>query len=217
MRVTRILVADDHEVVRRGIRSLLEDMPEWQVIAEACNGREAVELVEQLRPDIVIMDISMPVLNGLEATREILKRRPQTQVLVLSVHESEALIEEILAAGARGYLLKTDAGHDLVTGLEALRDHKPFFTSRVAEVVLQSFLKGQRGAAGAGPGTRLTDRERQIVQLVSEGKTNKEIASLLEISVKTVEAHRAHIMDKLQLESVSELVRYAIRNKIIES
>jgi DNA-binding NarL/FixJ family response regulator len=211
----RILVADDHEVVRQGLRALLESQPGWQVVAEAANGRQAVELARRHKPDIVILDISMPELNGLEATSLILQEAPRSQVLILTVHESERVVREVLAAGARGYLMKSDAGRELVLAVEALGQRRPYFTSQVAEMMLEGYL--QPGApAPDDDGLRLTSREREIVQLLAEGKTNKEVASILNISVKTAETHRTNIMNKLRLHSLSELVRYAIRNHIIQ-
>lgn len=217
MAKVRILVADDHEVVRRGFRALLEARPEWEVCGEAVTGREAVEKAAQTRPDVVVMDISMPELNGLEATRQIVKAAPQVEVLILTIHDSEELVPEVLKAGARGYVLKSDAGKDLVAAVDAVRRHKPFFTSRVSEIVLEGYLRGdsRTGKAEMKRG-RLTAREREIVQLLAEGKSNKEIAVALNISVKTVETHRANIMNKLGIHSVTELVRYAVRNRIVE-
>lgn len=211
-------MVDDHQVVRRGIAGLVGDArPEWEVCGEASTGREAVAAAASLRPDVVVMDISMPDMNGLEATREILKDNPGTEVLVLSMHESEQMVHEILRAGARGYILKQDASNDLITAIEAVRQHKLFFTSRVSEVVLSGYLGRATAEAPADtPFSRLSPREIQIVQMVAESKANKEIANILNISVKTVESHRAHIMEKLGLHSVTELVRYAIRNNIVE-
>ncbi|MBI2821008.1 MAG: response regulator transcription factor [Acidobacteria bacterium] len=217
MKKVRILVADDHEVVRHGIRVLLEAEPGWDVCATAVTGREAVRKAEELKPDVVVMDISMPELNGLEATRQIVKLVPRTEVLILTMHDSEDLVREVLDAGARGYVLKSDAGRNLVAAVNALCQHKPFFTSKVSELVLQGYLKrGSRPAAKELPRSRLTPREREIVQLLSEGKSNKEIAVALGISVKTAETHRANIMNKLGLHSVTDLVRYAVRNKMVE-
>jgi DNA-binding NarL/FixJ family response regulator len=219
MKKTRILLVDDHHVVRRGVAGVIEDArPEWEVCGEASTGREAVAAAAILKPDVVVMDISMPDMNGLEATREILKDNPGTEVLILSVHESDQIVHDVLAAGARGYILKQDAGTDLIAALEAVRLHRLFFTARVSEVVLSGYL----GRAAAGtlpevPFSRLSPREIQIVQLVAESKSNKEVSNILHISVKTVESHRAHIMEKLGLHSVTELVRYAIRNNIVES
>jgi DNA-binding NarL/FixJ family response regulator len=218
MKKTRILLVDDHQVVRRGVAGLLGDVrPEWEVCGEASTGREAVAAAASLRPDVVVMDISMPDMNGLEATREILKDNPGTEVLILSMHESEQMVHDVLRAGARGYILKQDAGNDLITAMEAVRQHKLFFTARVSEVVLSGYL-GRAAAEAPADAlfTRLSPREVQIVQLVAESKANKEVANILNISVKTVESHRAHIMEKLGLHSVAELVRYAVRNNIVE-
>jgi DNA-binding NarL/FixJ family response regulator len=213
----RILLADDHDIVRKGLRSILENQPDWEVCGEAVTGREAVELTSNLNPDVVVVDISMPELNGLDATRQILKEAPGTEVLVLTVHDSESLINEVLKAGARGYLLKTDASKHLVAAIESLLQHKPFLSSSVSAVVLEGYLSGATAALKAETaGGRLTPREREIVQLLAEGKSNKEVASALNISVKTAETHRTNIMRKLDFHSVSDLVRYAIRNKIIE-
>jgi len=216
MSQTRILVADDHEVVRNGIRSLLEAQPGWTVVGEAATGREALEKAKQLKPDVVILDISMPELDGLEAARRITKAAPQTEVLILTMYDSEQLVQEVLEAGARGYVLKTDAGRELVTAVEALCQHKPYFTSKVSQLVLDGYLKGVQGLGKEKlVRYKLTSREREIIQLVAEGKSSKEIAAMLGISVKTVETHRSNLMRKLDVHSVSELVRYAIANKII--
>src|SRR5579862_5246982 len=214
----RILIADDHDLMRRGLKALLESRPGWTICAEAHTGREAVAKAEELRPDIVILDITMPELNGVEAARRILKGSPNTEILVLSVHYSDQLIRDILDAGVRGYIVKSDSDRDLVVAVEALSNHKPFFTPRATELILNNFnTKG--GPISELPetiGDRLTSREREIVQLLSEGKSSKEVASALSISVKTAETHRANIMRKLEIHSVSELVRYAVRNQIIE-
>lgn len=218
MKKITILVADDHQLVRRGIVGALQDaQPDWEVAAEAATGREAVTAAATLKPDIVVMDISMPDMNGLEATRKIKQDNPQTEVLILSMHESEQIVRDVLSSGARGYVLKSDAGTELIAAIEALRQHKLFFTSKVSEVVLRGYLTGapvdELDAASCG---QLSPREREIVQLIAEGKPNKEIADILHISVKTVETHRARAMDKLDLHCVSDLVRYAIRNSLIE-
>jgi DNA-binding NarL/FixJ family response regulator len=210
----RIVVVDDHAVVRRGVRALLETQPGWEVVGEAATGRDAVEFAKRLQPDIVVMDLSLPELNGLEATRLILKESPRTEVLVLTMHHSEELARTVLQAGARAYVLKSDADHSLVAAVESLRQHKPFLTSTVTEFVLDDYV--HRAEADSGGHTAVTPREREIIQLLAEGKTNKETASVLNVSVKTVEAHRANIMRKLRLRSVSDLVRYAIRNKIVQ-
>jgi DNA-binding NarL/FixJ family response regulator len=218
MAALRLLLADDHEIVRKGLRSVLEAQHDCEVVGEAADGRQAVALAKELGPDIVILDISMPLLNGLEATRQILKIRPQTKILILTMHESDPLIRDVLDAGARGYILKTDAGRDLVAAVESLRRNKTFFTSRVAQMILDGFLKGDSHDTQPGRGRiRLTPRQREIVQLLAEGKSSKEVAVALDLSVKTAETHRANIMRKLDCHSVSEVVRYAIRNKIIEA
>lgn len=215
----RILIADDHEVVRHGVRSLLEAHPGWQVIAEASDGRDAVEKVSQLHPDVVILDIGMPNLNGLEATRQILRGHPGARVLILTMHESEQVVREVLEAGARGFILKSDAGRDLVAAVEALQRNKTFFTSKVAEMVLETFLKSKPHSPEETISTRetLTPREREIVQLLAEGKSTKEVAVVLNVSVKTAETHRSNIMRKLKLHSISELVLYAVRNNIVQA
>ncbi len=217
MSTVRILIADDHEVVRRGVRTLLESQPGWVVSGEAATGREATEKVTQLKPDVVILDISMPDLNGLEATRHIVRNSPKTKVLLFTIHESERVMAEMLEAGALGYVLKSDAAESLVAAVRALRQGKPFFTCRMSEMVLKGYLKrGTRNGEVAMTPRDLSPRERAVVQLLVEGKRNKEIASALGISVRTAESHRANIMRKLELHSITELVRYAIHNKIVE-
>jgi DNA-binding NarL/FixJ family response regulator len=214
----RILVADDHEVVRRGLAALLLSQPDWEICGEAADGREAVDKAQQLKPDVVILDIGMPSLNGLEATRHILKNQPHTKILILTLHDSDQVVREVLNAGARGFLLKSDAARDLVAAVEALRRDKTYFTSKVAAMVLEGFLKnGTAPAAAPAPATRsrLTPREREIVQLLAEGKSTKEVAVTLGLSVKTAETHRSNIMRKLELHSVSDLVLYAVRNNIV--
>lgn len=213
----RILIADDHAIVRHGLRTLLEGHSHWSICGEALTGREAVAMAKQLNPDIVILDFGMPDLNGLEATRQIRETLPHTEVLMLTMHDSEQLVHKTLAAGAKGYILKSDAGEILVTAVEKLCQHQSFFTSKVSEMVLNGYLNpGAYNKLGDEAGSQLTGREREIVQLIAEGKTTKEIASLLNISFKTVDTHRTNIMEKLKIHSVSELVRYAIRNLIIE-
>jgi DNA-binding NarL/FixJ family response regulator len=210
----RIVITDDHAVVRRGVRALLQSQPGWEVVGEARTGREAVELARRLQPDIVIMDLSLPELNGLDATRQLLKESPRTEVIVLTMHHSEELARNVLQAGARGYVLKSDADQNLIAAVDSLRQHKPFLTSTVTEFVLDDYLR--RSEDGSGP-AEVTPREREIIQLLAEGKSNKETASTLKLSVKTVEAHRANIMRKLRLRSASELVRYAVRNRIVQA
>jgi DNA-binding NarL/FixJ family response regulator len=210
-----ILVADDHEIVRRGLVSLIKAQPTWEVCAEADNGRQAVELAKELKPDIAILDIGMPTLNGLEATRQILRDNPQTRVLILTITDTDQAARAVLDAGARGFLSKSDAARDLVSAIEALQYNKTFFTARVAEMV----LSGYRGTSGAPKKSflpNLTAREREVVQLLAEGRSTKEVASHLNMSVKTAETHRSNIMRKLGLHSVSELVLYAVRNNIIQ-
>ena len=217
MTCLRIVVVDDHAIVRRGVRALLESQPGWEVAAEATTGREAVEVAKRLQPDIVVMDLSLPELNGLDATRQILKESPRTEVLVLTMHQSEELARNVLQAGARGYILKSDADESLIAAVDSLRRHKPFLTSKVTEFVLDDYLRRAEEQDDAAPHTALTVREREIIQLLAEGKSNKEAASALGISVKTIEAHRANVMRKLHLRSLSDLVRYAIRNKIVQA
>jgi len=212
----RILVADDHEVVRKGLVALLQQQPNWEVCGEAGDGREAVEKTRELRPDVVILDIGMPSLNGLEATRQILKLNPQAKVLILTLHDSDQVVRDVLNAGARGFLLKSDAARDLVAAVEALRRDKTYFTSKVAAMVLEGYLRNGTGPTPVTAGrNRLTPREREIVQLLAEGKSTKEVAVVLGLSVKTAETHRSNIMRKLQLHSVSDLVLYAVRNNIV--
>jgi DNA-binding NarL/FixJ family response regulator len=198
---------------------LLEAQPGWQVCGEAVTGREAVQKVTQLKPDLVVLDITMPDLNGLEALRQIVKLAPRTQVLVLTVHESDEIVNRVLAAGARGYLLKTDAGRDLVAAVEALSQRKSFFTPRVAERVLEGYLnrnrkQKEREGSTTALDNSLTQREREIIQLLAEGRSTKEVATQLSISIHTAVTHRANIMRKLKIHSVSDLVRYAIRNNL---
>jgi len=217
MSTLRILLADDHEVVRRGLRALLEAKPGWEVVGEAATGREAVEMAKQLKPEVAILDISMPELNGLDATGQILKEIPQMEVLVLTVHDSEQMVREVLYSGARGYVLKSDAGRDLLAAVEALSHHKSFFSADVAHMVLQGYLQARPPASPDSAPSRLTSREREVVQLLAEGNSNKEVATALGISAKTAETHRANIMQKLGIHSLPGLVRYAVRNKIVES
>jgi DNA-binding NarL/FixJ family response regulator len=220
MALVRLLVADDHEIVRKGLRAVLETKPDWEVVAEACDGREAVEKAIETKPDVTILDISMPSMNGLEAAQKIMKQVPQTKLLILSIHDSDLLIHSILQAGVRGYLLKSDATRDLVTAVDALLRNKTFFTPRVGQIVLEGYL-GKNGSQSEDSDEidilRLTVRQREIVQLLAEGKSSKEVAADLGISVKTVETHRANIMQRLGCHSVTELVRYAVRNRIIEA
>jgi len=221
MRTLRLLVADDHEIVRKGLCTLLGSQPGWEIAAEARDGREAVKLAKETKPDVAVLDISMPGLNGLEAARQINKAVAHTKVLVLTMHESDKFIGEALEAGVRGFLLKSDAGKDLVGAVEALGRNQTFFTSEVAQVILDGHLKSAPSTVASppsdtGPRFRLTGRQREIVQLLAEGKSSKEVASVLDVSVKTVETHRANIMGRLNCHCVTDLVRYAIRNHIGE-
>ena len=213
----RLLIVDDHAVVRRGVRALLESQPGWEICGEAADGQEAIRKATELKPDIVVLDISLPGLNGFEATSRILKESPESEVLILTMHHSEELAQQVIKAGARGYVLKSDADQSLVAAVDKLSQHQTFFTSRVAEFVLDSGARGENARQVVeDPSRRMTSRERQIVQLVAEARSTKEVASHLGISVKTVEAHRTNVMRKLRLRSVSELVRYAIRNGIVQ-
>ena len=208
-----ILIVDDHPVVRKGLRALVESRRGWRVCGEAANGREAISRARAQKPDVAIVDIGMPGLGGIEATRQIRKVSPQTEVLILSAHGSERLARELLDAGARGYLLKEDADVNLLEAIGALRKHTAFYSPKIAAWV----ARDERRARGKAPRDVLTPRQRETIQLLAEGRSNKEVAATLGISVKTVEAHRAHIMLKLNLHSVTELVHYAIRNDIVQS
>jgi DNA-binding NarL/FixJ family response regulator len=212
MESLKLLFADDHEIVRKGVRCLLEAQPGWQVMAEASNGREAVEQAQRVKPDVAVLDIGMPSLNGLEAARQMLKNDPHIKIVILTMHDSDNLIREVLKVGARGYVAKSDAIRDLVTAINAVRSGDTFFTAKVAQVVLEGYL-GKSGATD----TRLTPRQREVIQLLAEGRSSKEIAVTLGLSVKTADTHRADIMRRLDCHSVTELVRYAVRNNIIEA
>jgi DNA-binding NarL/FixJ family response regulator len=217
VKISRVLVADDHVVVRKGLRSMLESNIGWQVCAEAATGTEAVALAIEHQPDVVVMDINMPELNGLEATRQICAALPNVRVLILSAHDSEQLVREMLVSGARGYVLKTDAGEDLIAAIEAIMAGRLFFTSSVSDMVITGLQEGGKSGVSQEIPPRLSPRERQIIQLLAKGATNKEVANELGISVKTVETHRKNIMAKLDFHSLSDLVRYAIQNGIIKA
>jgi DNA-binding NarL/FixJ family response regulator len=213
-----ILVADDHDLMRRGLRSVIESQPGWQVCGEAHTGAEAVQLARQLKPHIAILDIAMPEMNGLEAAKQIREASNKTEILVLSMHYSDQLIRDIVEAGIRGYVVKSDSDRDLVVAVRALANHKPFFTPHATELMLNSVRDPHSMIESTGSiRERLTPREREIVQLIAQGRNSKDVAEQLGISVKTAETHRANIMRKLQVHTVSELVRYALRNKIIEA
>jgi DNA-binding NarL/FixJ family response regulator len=214
----RILIADDHELVRRGLSSLLQAHEGWEICGEASDGREAVEKAKLLKPDFVIVDIGMPNLNGLAATRQLAQFDPNFKIIVLTITDSDHVIREALNAGARGFVLKSDAARDLVSAIEALQRGQMFFTPRVNEMVLAGFLdKGTVAARGAPPKfPTLTPREREVIQLLAEGKSSKEVASLLNLSTKTAETHRSNIMRKLGFHSIRDLVLYAVKNNIIQ-
>lgn len=214
-----VLLADDHAVMRRGIRDILEADHEIEVIGEASDGREAIRAAERLKPDVMIVDLGMPELNGLDAIRHMRREQPEVELLVFSMHDSEELIREVFAAGARGYVLKSDAALYLTEAVKSLFRHKPFFTPRISEAILNSLVTsggGHNGAEAMGQGP-LSAREREILQLLAENKSNKEIAMRLGISVRTVETHRRSVMQKLNANSIVELVHYAIRNGIVQS
>ena len=212
----QILVADDHEIIRRGIKAVLRSQPGWTICAEASTGREAISKTEEHRPDVVVMDIAMPGLNGLEATRRIRKKHPKTQVVILSLHYSDQLVREVLDSGARSYILKSDASRDLINAVGAVANDRTFFTSGAAQVLIDGFCNPPSPRQTSLMSKSLSAREREIVQLLAEGRSSKEVAAVLGISVKTAETHRANIMRKLELHSVSELVRYAVKNCMIE-
>jgi DNA-binding NarL/FixJ family response regulator len=217
----RILIADDHEVARRGICALLESHAGWEVCAEAKDGRDAVELAASLKPDVVLLDIGMPNLNGLEAARQISALAPGVAILILTMHDSDNMVREVLRAGARGFLLKSDAGRDLVSAVDALQRQRTFFTTRVSQMVLDGFLNRDGPTQTMEPddsavGDLLTSREREVIQLLAEGRTSKEVAITLNLSVKTAETHRTNLMRKLGLHSVADLTRYAVRNGIVQ-
>jgi len=212
----RLLIADDHAVVRAGLRALLESRKGWQVCAEAADGRDAVEKAAKFNPDVIILDIGMPLLNGVEAARRIHKALPKAEILILTMHESDELVQQVVEAGARGYILKDEADRVLHAAVDALRQHKSYFSTRVSEAADAADPSSDHDSAGSGR-SRLTPREREILQLLAEGKSNKEVATLLNISVNTAEAHRANIMLKLDFRSLADLVMYAVRNKIVRT
>ncbi len=218
LKLLRILIADDHDIVREGLRALILSQAGWSVCGEAATGREAVSLALRHKPDIAVLDFSMPELNGADATRQILKALPETHVLVITMHDSEQLAREVLTAGARGMVLKTDARRHLVAAVQALAARKTYFSEGLSGLLLDHFLNpGQQAKDGPAAKERLTPREREIIQLVAAGKPSKEIGQILGVKPKTVEAHRANIMNKLDLHSVGELVRYAIRNGLAQA
>jgi two-component system, NarL family, response regulator NreC len=211
----RILLADDHTIVRQGIRKILEAQADWEVVAEAGDGREAVRRALELKPDIAVLDIGMPLLNGIEATSQIVRRAPQTRVIILSMHPNEAYITRALQAGARGYLLKDSAGDDLIRAVTLVDEGKSFFSPAVAKVMLDDYVRALSERGVVDRYDSLSEREREIFQLVAEGRSNKDIADILGVSPNTIETHRAHIMEKLDVHSAVELVLYAVRKGII--
>jgi len=215
MELTRVLIADDHETIRSGLRFIVNGMEGFETCGEAADGREAVDFALSLKPDIVVMDMGMPGLNGLDATRQIRKHCPTTEILAFTGTDEDRLIHQMFEAGARGYLFKTDTRDSIQAALRSLAQHKSYFTPRIGEVLFARFVHGKENVAeGSEPG-RLTAREREIVQLLAEGMSNKEVAATLSISIKTAETHRAAVMKKLNMDSLASLVRYAIRNNII--
>ena len=211
----RILLADDHGIVRKGLRFLLEQQPDMEVVGEASDGREAIKLAEELTPSIVIMDIAMPLLNGIEATAQMLKKNPQTGVIMLSMHSDEDYLVSALNAGAKGYLLKDSAEADLVRAIRAVAQGKPFFSPDISKTMLEDYMRYLQQRNLQDSYDLLTDREKEVLQLLAEGKSNKEVATLLDVSVYTVETHRTHLMQKLDLHNTAEIVLYAVRKKII--
>ena len=208
----RILIADDHDVVRRGVRGIIEDRVDWSVVAEAADGEDAVTKAIATKPDVAILDYSLPLIDGIEVTRQIRLRVPSVEIRIFTMHDNENLLRSLLKAGARGYLLKSDAGQYLISAVQSLAAHKSFFTGKASRTLLETFLINTRQI-----NRPLTSQEQVVVQLVAEGHSNKQIASVLDISVKTVETHRHSILRKLDLTSTAAMVRYAIRNNVIQA
>ena len=217
MRRLKILVADDHEVMRTGVRALIEQEPGWEVCGTATNGQEAVEGARRLKPDVVVLDMTMPELDGLEALREIKHTLPNTEVVIFSAHHSEEVIGQLFEAGAKSYIQKSDASRHLVAAIKSVAEHKPFFTSDISQILFAKFLSGSPGKKQSGQEHTVTSRERDVVRLLAGGNSNKEVANSLGISIRTAETHRATLMRKLGVESLAALVRYAIRNNIIDA
>lgn len=215
MKPIRILLADDHTVVRKGLRLLLESVPEFQVIADASSGREAVALAEEHLPDVVVMDVAMPILNGIEAARQITAKLPQTAVVFLSMHGDESYVLRALKAGARAYLLKDSAEYDLIQAVKAVSEGKAFFSPAISKMLVEDYMRQMRERGVEDSYELLTTREREVLQLLAEGKNNKDVAALLNLSTYTVETHRSNIFQKLNLHSGAELILYAIRKGVI--
>lgn len=211
----RLLLGDDHTLVRQGLRKILEEKPEWDVVAEAGDGREAVRHALALHPDVAILDIGMPQLNGIEATRQIVRRAPDVRVLILSMHSADAYVARALQAGAKGYLLKDSAGKDLIRAVATVATGKSFFSPAIAKLMLDDYVRRVAETAVVDKYDSLSEREREVFQLVAEGKSNKEVAEMLAISLATVETHRARILDKLDVHNTAELVLYAVRRGVI--
>ena len=212
----KILLADDHKVLRKGLRRILEEQPGFEVVGEAADGREAVDLTGLLQPDIVVMDIGMPHMNGMEATRQIVHRYPAVNVLILSMYSDENYIVQVLRAGARGYLLKDSAEDELIDAVRAVSTGVPFFSPKIAKLLVGDSMQRLRDEAAADTYELLTPREREVLQLIAEGKSNKEAAAALFVSPTTIETHRARVMDKLDLHSTAEIVLYAVRKGIVQ-
>jgi len=215
MKKLRILLADDHVVMRTGLRALLERQPNLEVVGESENGREAIELVASLKPDVVVMDVGMPVLNGIEATKTIVTQHPTTAVVILSMYVDESYIMRALKAGARGYLLKDSAPADLLGAIQAVSQNKSFFSPKVSRILAEDYVRVLKQKGAVDSYDLLTSREREILQLIAEGKANKEVAAALNISPYTVETHRSHILEKLNLHNPAELILYAVRKGLI--
>jgi DNA-binding NarL/FixJ family response regulator len=215
MKKVRILLADDHGVVRKGLRFLLESEPNLEVVGEAADGRQAVDVSTELKPDVVVMDIAMPRLNGIEATRQVVRDLPEVSVIILSMHSDEEYLVRALTAGAKGYLLKDSAEDELVRAIHSVSEGKPYFSPAIAKTLLEDYMRHlqQRGLTDSYD--LLTNREKEVLQLLAVGKTNKEIATILDLSPYTVETHRNHIMQKLDLHNTAEIVLYAVRKKLV--
>lgn len=211
----RLLLGDDHTLVRQGLRKILEERPEWEVVAEVGDGREAIRKAAALKPDVAIIDIGMPLLNGIDATQQIVRKVPETRVLMLSMHSDEAYVTRALQAGATGYMLKDSAGKDLLKGVAAVAAGQAYFSPAIARLMLDDYVRRVSGSGVADRYETLSEREREIFQLIAEARTNKEVAELLEISPATVETHRARILQKLDIHNTAELVLYAVRRGVI--